>query len=211
MGSAVVRELSAAGHDVLGVARRSPVDQPTASVAWREADVSTGDLVPVVTGADAVVHLAWRFQPPVDPRSPGPPTRPGPGASSTRSSPRGCRRWCASPRSRPTPRRGTTTPSTSAGRPTARRRRRTAGRRRTSSARVPTCASYDCVPHSCSSGRRRASNGASSADRSPGRSSSTPSAYPSCPCRAGCGSRRSTAATSQRPWWLPSSGPSAVR
>jgi nucleoside-diphosphate-sugar epimerase len=65
LGSAVVRELSAAGHDVVGVARRSPVDhdEPAASVTWREADVGTDDLDPVVAGADAVVHLAWRFQP----------------------------------------------------------------------------------------------------------------------------------------------------
>jgi UDP-glucose 4-epimerase len=65
LGSAVVRELSAAGHDVVGIARRSPIDhdEPAASVAWQEADVSTDDLVPAVTGADAVVHLAWRFQP----------------------------------------------------------------------------------------------------------------------------------------------------
>jgi nucleoside-diphosphate-sugar epimerase len=65
LGSATVRELSSAGHDVTGVARRSPLDRkvPGASVSWREADVSTDDLAPVVAGADVVVHLAWRFQP----------------------------------------------------------------------------------------------------------------------------------------------------
>lgn len=37
---------------------------PTAgSVEWREADISTDELESVVTGADAVVHLAWKFQP----------------------------------------------------------------------------------------------------------------------------------------------------
>ena len=65
LGSAAVRELSAAGHDVVGVARRSPLDRdvPGASVSWHEADISTDDLAAVVTDADAVVHLAWRFQP----------------------------------------------------------------------------------------------------------------------------------------------------
>jgi nucleoside-diphosphate-sugar epimerase len=65
IGSAAVRELSAVGHEVAGVARRSPVDhhEPAASVSWVEADVSSDDLEQVVVGADAVVHLAWRFQP----------------------------------------------------------------------------------------------------------------------------------------------------
>ncbi len=69
LGSAAVRELSSAGHEVVGVARRSPLDgdEPAASVAWREADISTDDLRPLVRGADAVVHLAWRFQPTRDP------------------------------------------------------------------------------------------------------------------------------------------------
>jgi len=69
LGSAAVRELSAACHEVVGVARRSPVDRaaPEASVTWREADVSTDDLAPVVADADAVVHLAWRFQPTREP------------------------------------------------------------------------------------------------------------------------------------------------
>lgn len=69
LGSAVVRDLSSSGHDVVGVARRSPVDraEPTASVAWREADVTADDLGPALRGADVVVHLAWRFQPTRDP------------------------------------------------------------------------------------------------------------------------------------------------
>jgi UDP-glucose 4-epimerase len=65
IGSATVRELSAAGHEVVGVARRSPVDHddPSVSVSWVEADLVRDDLERVVSGADAVVHLAWRFQP----------------------------------------------------------------------------------------------------------------------------------------------------
>src|SRR5215218_10281458 len=65
LGSAAVRELSAAGHEVVGVARRAPtataIDQ--GRVTWRAADVVRDDLAPVLEGADAAVHLAWRFQP----------------------------------------------------------------------------------------------------------------------------------------------------
>jgi UDP-glucose 4-epimerase len=63
-GSALVRELSSDGHDVVGVARRRPVRPEEAlSVEWRQADVATDDLDGIVSGADAVVHLAWKFQP----------------------------------------------------------------------------------------------------------------------------------------------------
>jgi nucleoside-diphosphate-sugar epimerase len=47
---------------IVGVARRTPEWRP-AKTTWVEADVATDDLVSCVTGADAVVHLAWRFQP----------------------------------------------------------------------------------------------------------------------------------------------------
>lgn len=66
LGSATTREVSAVGDEAVGVARRRPVidgDTTDASVRWRAADISTDDLVPVVEGADAVVHLAWKFQP----------------------------------------------------------------------------------------------------------------------------------------------------
>ncbi|KRF11377.1 NAD-dependent epimerase [Nocardioides sp. Soil797] len=67
LGSATLRALSAdGGVDVVGVARRRPGDvrQPVdTSVQWREADVATANLAPVLEGADAVVHLAWKFQP----------------------------------------------------------------------------------------------------------------------------------------------------
>ena len=67
IGSAVLREVSAKGDcELLALARRRPpvphaADQ--ASVEWRSADVSYDDLVPLFTGAGAVVHLAWKMQP----------------------------------------------------------------------------------------------------------------------------------------------------
>jgi UDP-glucose 4-epimerase len=68
LGTAAVKALSSAGHEVLGVARRSPVQagDPVGSVTWLERDVSRDDLA-AVADADAVVHLAWRFQPTRDP------------------------------------------------------------------------------------------------------------------------------------------------
>ncbi len=63
VGSAVVRELAARGHDVVGIARRRPDVPAGGSVTWRDADVSRDDLAPLLDGADAVVHLAWMFQP----------------------------------------------------------------------------------------------------------------------------------------------------
>jgi nucleoside-diphosphate-sugar epimerase len=52
---------------VVGVARRvprsdtPPYDDPR--LDWRPADVGTDDLDETLAGADAVIHLAWRFQP----------------------------------------------------------------------------------------------------------------------------------------------------
>lgn len=67
IGSAALRELTAEGrHDVVGVARRRPdlpATTPPSAVSWREADVGVDDLTPLFDGADAVVHLAWKFQP----------------------------------------------------------------------------------------------------------------------------------------------------
>ncbi len=69
IGSAVVRRLSGEGHDLVGIARRVPEDgDPFApTVTWMSADLSTPSSAAVldaaVDGADAVVHLAWGFQP----------------------------------------------------------------------------------------------------------------------------------------------------
>ncbi|MEU8057110.1 NAD-dependent epimerase/dehydratase family protein [Microbispora bryophytorum] len=51
---------------IVGVARRMPSRQP-AKTEWRTADVFRDDLNPILAGADAVVHLAWLFQPTHDP------------------------------------------------------------------------------------------------------------------------------------------------
>lgn len=71
LGTACLRELTADGrHEVVGVARRGPDLErasPLASVTWHPADVGHDDLDSVLAGADAVVHLAWKFQPTHDP------------------------------------------------------------------------------------------------------------------------------------------------
>lgn len=48
--------------ELVGVARRTP-DLARDNVTWRAADISTDRLEPIVDGADAVVHLAWKIQP----------------------------------------------------------------------------------------------------------------------------------------------------
>jgi UDP-glucose 4-epimerase len=48
--------------EIVGIARRVPeVEMP--KVRWAGADVAEDDLVPLFSGADAVVHLAWAIQP----------------------------------------------------------------------------------------------------------------------------------------------------
>ncbi|WP_134741902.1 NAD-dependent epimerase/dehydratase family protein [Nocardioides sp. 503] len=67
LGSALLRLLTRDGHDVVGVVRRTAA-QPvgTGTVEWVHADLSQScvpRLTEAFTGADAVVHLVWGFQP----------------------------------------------------------------------------------------------------------------------------------------------------
>jgi nucleoside-diphosphate-sugar epimerase len=59
--------LEALGRDdavdqVTGLARRVP-STAYPKTTWRQADVTSSDLVPVFDGADVVIHLAWSIQP----------------------------------------------------------------------------------------------------------------------------------------------------
>ena len=69
IGSHLVDALLATGHEVVGVDRRSPVDELTAEVNLAEAlatpgfsfvplDLTTAELAPVVRGCEVVFHLA---------------------------------------------------------------------------------------------------------------------------------------------------------
>jgi UDP-glucose 4-epimerase len=51
---------------VLGLARRLP-DWRVPKTRWAQADVARDDLTPHLRGADALIHLAWLFQPTHDP------------------------------------------------------------------------------------------------------------------------------------------------
>jgi nucleoside-diphosphate-sugar epimerase len=55
-------------HDIVGIVRRPPPSvAPYDAVAWHVLDLADPDaqakLTPLLAGADAVVHLAWLFQP----------------------------------------------------------------------------------------------------------------------------------------------------
>ncbi|MGC4938160.1 NAD-dependent epimerase/dehydratase family protein [Kribbella sp. DT2] len=68
VGTALTRRLRrAGGYDVVGVARRVPDTVLGDEVEWVSADLSSPDcgssLRRAMRGADAVVHLAWAFQP----------------------------------------------------------------------------------------------------------------------------------------------------
>ena len=68
IGTALVDRLVASGHDVHGLARRPPEAGPYADGArWTRLDLTAEDrhlqLRQAFAGADAVVHLAWGFQP----------------------------------------------------------------------------------------------------------------------------------------------------
>jgi UDP-glucose 4-epimerase len=76
IGTSLLRRLQqeSAPPDVLGLARRLPdvSQEPYRGVEWREVniaeDASLPDLVDAFTGADVVVHLAWKLQPNRDER-----------------------------------------------------------------------------------------------------------------------------------------------
>lgn len=66
VGTSVVRRLAGdhAVDSVLGLARRVPGWRPP-KTTWHAVDIEPGgaDLVPLFADADAVIHLAWKFQP----------------------------------------------------------------------------------------------------------------------------------------------------
>ncbi|GAA1416708.1 SDR family oxidoreductase [Streptomyces thermospinosisporus] len=70
VGTSVVRALSEEPRvaSVLGLARRLPAWSP-AKTDWSAVDLASGnaDLAEEFAGADAVIHLAWAFQPTHDP------------------------------------------------------------------------------------------------------------------------------------------------
>src|SRR5918992_3836388 len=64
VGTSVLRSLAdePAVDSVLGVARRLP-DLRYPKTDWARANVSSSELVPLLRGADVVIHLAWLIQP----------------------------------------------------------------------------------------------------------------------------------------------------
>jgi UDP-glucose 4-epimerase len=64
VGTSLLRTLALDGKvaEIVGIARRLPALQ-MAKTQWVAADIVSDDLVPIFTGADAVVHLAWAIQP----------------------------------------------------------------------------------------------------------------------------------------------------
>ncbi|MFI6508988.1 NAD-dependent epimerase/dehydratase family protein [Streptosporangium sp. NPDC050855] len=68
VGTSVVSALAAdqSVTSIVGLARRPPDWHPP-KTTWQAVDITTGDLTAHLEGADAVVHLAWLFQPTRDP------------------------------------------------------------------------------------------------------------------------------------------------
>jgi UDP-glucose 4-epimerase len=69
VGTSVLRALRSGPHEVVGLARRVPdqLEPPYDVATWHSLDLTredeAGRLQEIVRGADAVVHLAWGFQP----------------------------------------------------------------------------------------------------------------------------------------------------
>jgi nucleoside-diphosphate-sugar epimerase len=70
IGTALLRRLHEHpdAHELVGICRRPPAGEPPYDgVQWVSLDLADldayGQLLPVLEGADAVVHLAWGFQP----------------------------------------------------------------------------------------------------------------------------------------------------
>ncbi len=68
VGTALLRRLAAeGGHEITGVCRREPTGEPYHLARWVTLDLASDDaeqrLREVFADADAVVHLAWGFQP----------------------------------------------------------------------------------------------------------------------------------------------------
>src|SRR3954468_4754923 len=68
LGTALLRALAdePSVTDIVGIARREPREQ-FAKTRWVAADIVADDLTETFAGVDAVVHLAWLFQPTHDP------------------------------------------------------------------------------------------------------------------------------------------------
>ncbi|NUP69320.1 MAG: NAD-dependent epimerase/dehydratase family protein, partial [Nonomuraea sp.] len=70
VGTSVVRQLSEDSRvgSILGLARRIP-DWSPARTEWSPVDIASerSDLADTFADADAVIHLAWAFQPTHDP------------------------------------------------------------------------------------------------------------------------------------------------
>ena len=64
VGTSVLESLEAEPQveEIVAVARRSP-DRAFGRTTFEAADIAVSDLVPLLRGADAVVHLAWLIQP----------------------------------------------------------------------------------------------------------------------------------------------------
>lgn len=64
VGTSVVRALGAddSVEQIIGIARRRP-ELEAPKTRWVGADISRDDLVPAISGCDAVIHLAWLIQP----------------------------------------------------------------------------------------------------------------------------------------------------